>query len=143
MEKGNEKMTDSDAQINVKAKSFFDSIFTYCYGALSFKKENNNTHREIEINDVEVLKKIAINSNSVECVSLKKINESGSDVKYLFSILSITSEIVNIVKLKSDFDFVELHVISSEKKLENYDELFPYYFDLLLSARDYENNLGE
>ncbi|HHR6394929.1 TPA: hypothetical protein ACS73L_003680 [Providencia alcalifaciens] len=73
----------------------------------------------------------------------KKINESGSDVKYLFSTLSITSEIVNIVKLKSDFDFVELHVISSEKKLENYDELFPYYFDLLLSARDYENNLGE
>ncbi|HHR6174055.1 TPA: hypothetical protein ACS726_003573 [Providencia alcalifaciens] len=77
MEKGNEKMTDSDAQINVKAKSFFDSIFTYYYEALGFKKENNNTHREIEINDVEVLKKIAINSNSVECVSLKKLMKVG------------------------------------------------------------------
>lgn len=107
----------------------------------SFKKKNNpDFSYEIEINDIEVLKKIAIDSNSVECLSLKKINECGSDVKYLFSILSITNKIVNIVKMKCDFDFVELHVISSEKKLENYDELFPYYFDLLLSSRDYENN---
>lgn len=143
MKNGNDKMTNGDAQINVKVNLFFDSLFSHCYGVLSFKKENNNIHHEVEINDIEVLKKIAINSNSVECLSLKKINESGSDVKYLFSTLSITGEIVNIVKLKSDFDFVELHVISSEKKLENYDELFPYYYDLLLSSRDYENNLGE
>ena len=144
MKKGSEKMTDSDVKISVKAKLFFDSLFTYCYGALSFKKENNNNiHSEIEINDIEVLKKIALNSDGVECLSLKKINESGGDVKYLFSILPITSEIGNIFELKSDFDFIELHIISSEKKLENYDELFPYYFDLLLSSRDYENNLGE
>ncbi|HEK2843875.1 TPA: hypothetical protein SMT83_003472 [Proteus mirabilis] len=128
-------------QILNKVNTFFDSIFLNYHAVISLKKENNpNFSSIIEINDIEIIKKIAITSHSVESLFSRKTNKTDFDVQYLFSKTNINDdEIINFVGFNDDFDSAELHVISSEDQLENpIDEAIPYYFDLLLSARDYE-----
>lgn len=134
----------SNEQVKIKTNTFFDSIFSYCYGVLSLrKKSDSNVHLEIEVYDIDVLKKIAITSHSVESLSSRKSDKTNFDVQYLFSKLNINDEIIKIVGLNDDFDSAELHVISSEDELENpVDEMIPCYFDLLLSAKDYEQHGG-
>ncbi|WP_336432716.1 hypothetical protein [Providencia rettgeri] len=130
-------------QVKTKANTFFDSMFSHCYGVLSLRKESErNFHFEIEINDIEVLKTIAINSHSVASLFSRKTNKTDFDVQYLFSKSNINNEIIKRIDFKGDFDSAELHVISSEDELENpIDEIIHYYFDLL-SAKDCEKHGG-
>lgn len=129
----------TNEEIITKVNTFFDSAFNYCYGVISLRKESNpSLNLEIEIKYIEDIKKIAINSNSVESLFSRKSNKDDFNVQYLFSKSNINSDVIKSIDFKGDFDFFELHVISSEDKLENpIDEIIYYYFDLL-SARDYE-----
>lgn len=131
-------------QVKIKTETFFDSIFSYFYGVLSLrKKSDSNVHLEIEIHNIDVLKKIAITSHSVDSLTSRNTNKTGFDVQYLFSKININDEMIKLVEFKGDFDSAELHVISSEYELENpVDEMIPCYFDLLLSAKDYEQHGG-
>ncbi|HHR6469876.1 TPA: hypothetical protein ACS8CE_003491 [Providencia alcalifaciens] len=131
-------------QVKIKTNTFFDSIFSHWHGVLSLRKESDrNVHLEIEIKDIEVLKKIAINSLSVESLFSRKSNKTDFDVQYLFSRSNLSDEIIKLVGFKGDFDSAELHVISSEDELENpIDEIIHYYFDLL-SAKDFEKQGDE
>lgn len=126
-------------QILNKVNTFFDSIFVNCYGVISLRKENNHSFSyEIEINDIEKIKKIALNSNSVESLYCKKNNGDDFDAQYLFSKTKKNEYLTQFVNFKDDFDFAELHLLSSVDKLNNpLEDIIYYYFDLL-SARDYE-----
>nr|WP_282558522.1 hypothetical protein [Providencia rettgeri] len=126
-------------QISNKVNTFFDSIFVNCYGVISLRKENNSSFSyEIEINDIETIKKIALNSNSVESLYCKKNKGDDFDTQYLFSRINKNEYLVQFIDFKGDFDFAELHLLSGVDKLNNpLEDIIYYYFDLL-SARDYE-----
>lgn len=126
-------------QFSNKVNTFFDSIFVNCYGVISLKKENNPSFSsEIEIDDIEIIKKIALNSNSVESLFAKKNSEDDFCVQYLLSKVNKSNDLIKLIGFNDDFDFAELHFLSSSKKLNNpYEEIIYYYFDLL-DARDYE-----
>ncbi|EMO4164841.1 TPA: hypothetical protein SMQ11_003806 [Proteus mirabilis] len=126
-------------QISNKVNTFFDSIFVNCYGVISLRKENNPSFSyEIEINDIERIKKIALNSNSVESLYCKKNNGNDFDTQYLFSKTNKNDDLIQFIDFNGDFDFAELHLLSGVDKSNNpLEEIIYYYFDLL-SARDYE-----
>ncbi|EPL6277187.1 TPA: hypothetical protein SMN53_003440 [Proteus mirabilis] len=126
-------------QISNKVNTFFDSIFVNCYGVISLRKESNPSFSyEIEINDIEIIKKIALNSNSVESLYCKKNKGDDFDTQYLFSKTNKIKDVIQLVDFNIDFDFVELHLLSVLDEINNpLEEIIYYYFDLL-SARDYE-----
>lgn len=126
-------------QILNKVNTFFDSIFVNCYGVISLRKENNPSFSyQIEINDIEKIKKILLNSNSVESLYCKKNNGNDFDTQYLFSKTNKNDDISQLVDFNDNFDFAELHLLSGVEKINNpLEEIIYYYFDLL-SARDYE-----